>query len=411
MTMFRMTEDAKGKTLSIFYADGGSETIPETHVSFDAIFNKLVSGTATDEKVRELTNVLETVARKMSALSERVSVDGTNVYFDGDPLAGELTEVIKSLFAEGSANLKPLVNFLEKAKQNPSQKSVDDLYRWIKKGDLVIDPDGDIIAYKGVGKDKDGNSQSLHKGTAFVDGVEYTGHIPNRPGTVVSMPRSEVDPNEMVGCSTGLHAGTHDYAMTYLRWQNANRMILVKINPRDVVSVPTDEQDRKMRVSRYTVLSAIDLPDRLPTALYQHDLQSEDLDEDYDEEYDEENWYDEDEDWDEEAEAEEAEAMARVYDEPYEYFTSVLNATLIPVPQDEEEEEEDEDEEGDIYDALTDAEKALSFPNRYEAELAERKAQEEKEEVVLSDVLREALERFTKTDVVAKRDSNGRFVL
>lgn len=407
MTMFRMTEDVKGKTLSIFYADGGSETIPETHVSFDAIFNKLVSGTATDDKIRELTNVLETVARKMSALSERVSVDGTNVYFDGDPLAGELTEVIKSLFAEGSANLKPLVNFLEKAKQNPSQKSVDDLYRWIKNGDLVIDPDGDIIAYKGVGKDKDGNSQSLHKGTAFVDGVEFHGHIPNRPGTVVSMPRSEVDPNEMVGCSTGLHAGTHDYAVKYLRWQNANRMILVKINPRDVVSVPTDEADKKMRVSRYTVLSAIDLPDRLPTAVYQHDLQEEDLDDDYDEEYDEENWYDEDEEWDEEAEAEEAAAMARVYDEPYEYFTAVLN----PVTEEEPEEVEVEEEEGDIYDALSDAEKSQAYPLRFERELAERKAQEEAEKVALSDALREALNRFTKTDVVAKRDSNGRFVL
>jgi hypothetical protein len=402
-----MTEDVKGKTLSIFYADGGSDTIPETHVSFDAIFNKLVSGSATDDKIRELTNVLETVARKMSALSERVSVDGTNVYFDGDPLAGELTEVIKSLFAEGSANLKPLVNFLEKAKQNPSQKSVDDLYRWIKKGDLVIDPDGDIIAYKGVGKDKNGNSQSIHTGTAFVDGVEFTGHIPNRPGTVVSMPRSEVDPNEMVGCSTGLHAGTHDYALKYLGWQRESRMILVKINPRDVVSVPTDEQDKKMRVSRYTVLSAIDLPDRLTSAVYQHDLQEEDLDDDYEEEYDEENWYDEDEEWDEEAEAEEAEAMERAYNTPDTdpYWTAVFN------PVTEEEPEEEEEEEGDIYDALTDAEKSLAFPNRFEQELAARKAQEEAEEVVLSDVIREALQRFTKTDVVAKRDSSGRFVL
>jgi hypothetical protein len=297
------------------------------------------------------------------------------------------------------------VNFLEKAKQNPSQKSVDDLYRWIKNGDLVIDPDGDIIAYKGVGKDKNGNSQSIHTGSAFVDGVEFHGHIPNRPGTVVSMPRSEVDPNEMVGCSTGLHAGTHDYALKYLGWQRESRMILVKINPRDVVSVPTDEQDKKMRVSRYTVLSAIDLPDRLQTALYQHDLQEETLDDE--DEYDEENWYDEDEDWDEEAEAEEAAAMARVYDEAYQQPSfDFFNAVLNP-----EKEEDVDEEEGDIYDALTDAEKALAYPNRYEQELLARKAQEEQEEVVLSDVLREALERFTQTDVVAKRDSNGRFVL
>ena len=417
MTMFSLTEDAKGKSLALFYADGESDTIPETHVSFQSVVDLLFSGKATDTRVRELTAVLETVARKMSALSERVSIDGTDVYFDGDPLAGELTEVIKSLFAEGNTNFKPLVNFLEKCKQNPSQQSVDDLYRWIKKGDLVIDPDGDIIAYKGVGKDADGNPQSIHTGNAFVDGVEYNGHIPNRPGSVVSMARSLVVDDPHIGCSVGLHAGTHDYAMQYLGWQNETTLILVKINPRDVVSVPVDEQDRKMRVARYTVLTQIEA--RLKSAVYQPVLDGwdgEDDNEDDDDDY-EDDYYDEDEDWDEEDEAEEAEAMARVYDEPYEYFTAVLN----PETQDEEPEAAEENEgEGDIYDALSDAEKSQAYPNRFGQELAERMAQvaaqvaqeeEAENEAPLSDSLREALERFTNTDVPAKRDSNGRFIL
>jgi hypothetical protein len=370
--MFSLTEDAKGKSLALFYADGDSETIPETHVSFQPIIDLLFSGKATDEQVRDLTGVLETVARKMSALSERVSVDGKTVYFDGDPLAGELSEVIKSLFAEGNTNFKPLVNFLEKAKTNPSQQSVDDLYRWIRKGDLVIDADGDIIAYKGVGKDANGVSQSIHKGTAFVNGVEHTGHIPNAPGTVISMPRSEVDPNQMVGCSTGLHAGTYDYAMEFLRWNSETRLILVKINPRDVVSVPTDEQDRKMRVSRYSVLQQIEA--RLESAIYQPALGEDEEDEDYEEDY----------------------------DESYEDY-------------DEDEDYEDEDYGDDeAWDDYADWEKALLDPERYELELEERKAQEEVEEEPeedLSDSLRAALTRFTQTHIPAKRDSNGRFII
>lgn len=357
MTMFSLTEDSKGKSLAIFYADGDSETIPETHVSFNAIIEKLISGTATDEDVRDLTRVLETVARKMSSLSERVSVDGTNVYFDGDPLAGELSEVIKSLFAEGSTNFKPLVNFLEKCKQNPSQQSVDDLYRWIKKGDLVIDPDGDIVAYKGVGKDANGVSQSIHRGTAFVDGVEFTGNIPNAPGTVVSMPRSEVDPNQMVGCSTGLHAGTYDYAMQYLGWNRETRLILVKINPRDVVSVPTDEQDRKMRVSRYTVLSDIDVASRLESSIYQPTLPEPDETE---EDYFEEDDYDYEDDFLEDDEDEECDSDCSCWD-------------------DLEDEEEDEKEE----------EPAPS----------------------LADSLRDALGRFTPAaGRLMQRDSKGRFI-
>lgn len=269
--MFSLTEDAKGKSLAIFYADGESDTIPETHVSFKPIIEKLISGTATDEVVRELAGVLETVAKKMSALSERVSVDGKAVYFDGDPLRGEISDVIKAMFEEGrSLDFKPLVNFLEKAKTNPSLKSVDDLYRWISNGDLVIDPDGDIVAYKGVRVNADGVSESIHSGTAFVNGEEVTGYIPNKPGTIISMPRSEVNGNEQVACSTGLHAGTYSYANDFRRWESTNRLLLVKINPRDVVSVPTDSSAQKLRVSRYTVLSEID--QRLESHFYQPEL-------------------------------------------------------------------------------------------------------------------------------------------
>lgn len=376
MTMFSLTEDYKGKSLALFYADGDSETIPETHVSFQPIIDLLMSGKATDEEVRDLTDVLVTVARKMSALSERVSIDGTDVYFDGDPLAGELTEVIKSLFAEGNTNFRPLVNFLEKAKQNPSQKSVDDLYRWIKKGDLVIDPDGDIIAYKGVGKDKNGVSQSIHKGNAFVDGVEFHGHIPNAPGTVVSMARSVVVDDPHIGCSVGLHAGTYDYAMQYLGWQNETRLILVKINPRDVVSVPVDEQDRKMRVARYTVLTEIEA--RLKTAYFQPTLEEDETDEDYfdDDDYDyEEDLFEDDEYEDDEDDAEE------------EYPD---DETLAGLAEWERE--------------------LLGLPEK--AEEAPVADEEPEEELSLTEEIRAALERFSKlTDIPAKRDSNGRFVL
>lgn len=389
MTMFSLTEDVKGKSLALFYADGDSETIPETHVSFQPIIDLLISGKATDDEIRDLTRVLETVARKMSALSERVSIDGTDVYFDGDPLAGELTEVIKSLFAEGNTNFKPLVNFLEKCKQNPSQQSVDDLYRWIKKGDLVIDPDGDIIAYKGVGKDKDGNPQSIHKGNAFVDGIEVNGNIPNRPGSVVSMARSLVVDDPHIGCSVGLHAGTHDYAMQYLDWNNETTLILVKINPRDVVSVPVDEQDRKMRVARYTVLTQIEA--RLKSAVYQPAPDDSDH-----------PWY-ADDDEDETVE---------------DYFDA-----------DEYEDDEYEDDE-ESWEDFADWEKVLIDPERFEneqfeANLAaqtvvpvpvtapapEQEEEEDEEEASLSDELREALTRFTKNNFPAKRDSNGRFIL
>lgn len=336
MTMFSLTEDAKGKSLALFYADGDSETIPETHVSFKAIIEKLLSGT-TDEEVRELTQVLQTIVRKMASLSERVTVDGKELYFDGDPLRGEISDIIKKMFEDGKAlDFKPLVNFLEKAKTNPSLKSVDDLYRWIKKGDLVIDPDGDIVAYKGVSVRADGVSVSVHSGTAFVNGEEFTGQIPNVPGTIITMPRSEVNSNELIACSTGLHAGTFSYANSF-----AQRLILVKINPRDVVSVPKDSSDQKLRVSRYTVLSQID--GRLESVYYQPTLDEVDEEEEDDYDYDyEDNFLEDDENEDddtcycgcedEEDEEEETDEDQSFNDSAEEFFTSVLNKSVTVEP-------------------------------------------------------------------------------
>lgn len=358
MTMFSLTEDAKGQSLSIFYSDGESETIPETHVSFKAIIEKLISGKADDETIRDLTGVLKTVAKKMSALSERVSIDGKAVYFDGDPLRGEIADLIKKMFEEGrTLDFKPLVNFLEKASTNPSLKSIDDLYRWISNGDLVIDPDGDIVAYKGVRVNAEGFSESIHSGNAFVNGEEVHGYIPNRPGTVISMARSQVNDNEFAHCSYGLHAGTYAYANEFRSWQRGDttRLILVKINPRDVVSVPNDHSAQKMRVARYTVLSEIE--ERLAVAVYQ------------------------------------------------------------PEPEEADEDDFDGDEEAyskDSWDSFADWEKELLDPERAEREKAEATAEAEadtEDEKSLGEEIRDALGRFTKAaGKLMERDEKGRFI-
>ncbi|QFG12264.1 Hypothetical Protein OBI_RACECAR_166 [Arthrobacter phage Racecar] len=265
MTFFQISEDAKGKTLAIFFDNGDTETIPETHVSFKAIVDKWFNGTVVDSEIRELVQVRETLAKKLVSLSDRVTVDAGGVYFDGDELRGELTDLIKKMFEEGrTLDFKPLVNFLEKASTNPSLKSIDGLYRWVSNRDLVIDPDGDIIAYKGVELHADGKLYSFHSGTAFVNGEEITGKIPNVPGTVISMPRSTVDDGSYGYCSTGLHVGTHGFAKSFAGPRGS--MVLVKFNPRDVVAVPEEASSQKMRVCKYVVLA--ESGDRIETAVY-----------------------------------------------------------------------------------------------------------------------------------------------
>lgn len=254
MTAFSLSEDSKGKSLAIFYDDGDTVTIPESHVAFKSIVDLWFAGEATDEAVRTLADPMKTLGERMSQLSERVTIDGRNIYFDGDILRGELADVIKDLFENGKElDFKPLVNFLEKAMTNPGLQSIDQLYRWVKNGDLVITPTGDVVAYKGV-RIIDGDSYSSHYGEAWVNGEKITGQIPYPKGAIVTMPRAEVNADGQIGCSQGLHVGTYEYASGFAD----NRTLLIQFNPRDVVSVPNDCNFHKIRICRLVVLDATD---------------------------------------------------------------------------------------------------------------------------------------------------------
>jgi len=72
----------------------------------------------------------------------------------------------------------------------------------------------------------------------------------NKPGATISMPREKVDADRRNTCSRGLHVAAWDYAQGF----RGTRLLLVKVNPRDVVAVPPDYNEQKMRVCKYLVL-------------------------------------------------------------------------------------------------------------------------------------------------------------
>lgn len=263
MTTFQLTGDDKGQTLVIVYEDQDIVTVPDTHKNFDAIIDLWRSKDYEEEDIRKLVNNMHEIGKRLSAITERVSVAPYGVFFDGDPLRGELADFLLEMYNEERIeDFTAVANFLEKAATNPSIESIDALYQWITNGDLVITPNGDFVAYKGVKVGAGGQSMSITSGSAFVNGILHNGCIPNPDGAIITMPRSEVNANGSVGCSTGLHAGTYDYASGFAQ----GRLLIVQINPRDVVSVPNDCSFQKLRVSRYTVLSHIE--NKLESRLY-----------------------------------------------------------------------------------------------------------------------------------------------
>ncbi len=120
---------------------------------------------------------------------------------------------------------------------------------------------------------------------------KYSGTLNNKPGSKLRVPRQAVDDNRANQCSKGLHVGALDYVGWY--GSSGDKLIVVKVDPADVVSVPLDSHAQKCRTAAYEVLR--DFDGELTKALY--DAKAENA---YGEaEEDDDNWDFADDDHDE----------------------------------------------------------------------------------------------------------------
>jgi len=218
------------------------------HPHWSAIVTGLENG---DESVYDLFDVQSGLVTRLTSLSERVSYDGRNILFDGDVQSGPLADHLMRCLEAGVDDYLPVIKFWEKVAQNPDERSREQLFTWLRSHEFTITEEGDILGYKGVSVNSDGNYTSINtSGKAYVDGVLHSGAIPNLLGTEVSMPRSEVQNDPSVACHKGLHVGDWSYAYGFAR----GAVLEVHVNPRDVVSIPSDSSARKMRCCKYKVV-------------------------------------------------------------------------------------------------------------------------------------------------------------
>ena len=151
--------------------------------------------------------------------------------------------------------------------------------RWCGSSKFTIAHDGDIIAYKSLNDD----FTSSFSGPAIVNGVSMNGHVPNLPGSVIELPRDQINFDPAQTCSFGLHAATFSFAESFTR----GPVVKLKINPRDVVSVPVDASGEKMRVCRYLVVEQV--REALPAIVdpYEYEEEEDDYEDRYEEDYEE----------------------------------------------------------------------------------------------------------------------------
>lgn len=239
-------EDTGTQNIVVFVPGAEAATCDDSHPNFDTIVAAVEDGAPIDEII-ELFDVSETVSKRFESLSDRVSVANGRIYLDGDEVENALTRQVVRFLDEGLSDWLPLVHFFENVQANPEPHSREQLFEWLNRHDFAITNDGNFIAYKGLTADY----KSTRSGPGIVNGEAVDGQLDNSVGNVVEIARSVVHHDPSQGCASGLHVGTYEFAKN---WGRGGQFVKVSVNPRDVVSVPTDSNAQKVRVCRYTVL-------------------------------------------------------------------------------------------------------------------------------------------------------------
>jgi hypothetical protein len=172
----------------------------------------------------------------VNASNGKVDVKNGNVLYKGKVIHNSVTKRILNLIGT-DLPFEPMVKFLENLMQNPSETSVEELYGFLEANNLPITSDGAFLAYKRVRDD-------------YKD--VYTGTIDNSIGKTIKMERNLVNADRNQTCSYGYHACSVNYLSQFSA--GSGHIMIVKIKPADVVSVPIDYNNSKLRCCCYEVV-------------------------------------------------------------------------------------------------------------------------------------------------------------
>jgi hypothetical protein len=215
--------------------EGKAHTIQVDHPNWDAAIEALKS-----EDADKLASLLDLAKAVKDYVDGNVEIKDGAVIRGGEVVHNVVVDKILD-FMRKDLPFVPLLRFLDKLMENPSRRAVNELYTFLEHKNMPLTSEGNFVAYKGVTTD-------------FKD--HYSRKFDNSVGCVLEMRRNAVCDNADQGCSAGFHAGSYEYAKGYAH--NGGNLMLVEIDPSDVVSVPTDCSCQKLRTAKYKVVAHVE---------------------------------------------------------------------------------------------------------------------------------------------------------
>lgn len=221
------------KNITMFIG-GEMEVLNDEHPNFNRIVKCLE-----DEKWDDVFPLLDLRAGIASLVYKQLEFKNDTLYHNGKELHGALVDFIINMVQSGERDVQPFMRFLHKLLKNPSERAQQELYGFLASGKIPINDKGNILTYKRIRED-------------WTDC--HSGKFDNSVGNVVSMERSQVVDNQNITCAQGLHVCSYSYLSSF----GGGRTVICEVNPKDVVSIPTDYKNAKMRCCKYTVLKEVE---------------------------------------------------------------------------------------------------------------------------------------------------------
>ena len=284
---YQLTENS----LTIFW-DGKPYTLRKDHPNF-----ALAKQAILEARYDDLGDLIDIAKAVENFVEGDIEVKDEVVYYKGHRLHGVVVDKLIEMLRAGMKDSAPLTNFITRLQSNPSANSVNELYSFMSYKSLANTPEGKILGYKGV--QSDFWSTTGNADTIVLQGETNDRHqILNEVGATIEVARRCVDDNKDNHCSFGLHVGSYVYAN---EWSGeGGRLLVVEFDPADAVSVPTDCNFQKLRVSKYKVISDItDTRKELNKPVYEANKPIYGSDDDYDLDYEDEDsdYVDEEDDY------------------------------------------------------------------------------------------------------------------
>lgn len=220
--------------------DGKATVINQEHVNYKQIETMVKESNPDWKAIEKLLNVKQTV---LDYCGKSLNIEnGVFTYTNSEGTKVSLTnhaliDKIMDAYREGR-DYNHFIAFLDNLVQNPSKDAIEELFLFLQANELPLTDDGHFLAYKRV----NGNFKDCYSNT-----------FDNSVGSVVKMDRSKCNANRHETCSSGLHFCSRGYLGSF----SGENIVVAKINPKDVVSIPDDYNNSKGRCCEYQVIACI----------------------------------------------------------------------------------------------------------------------------------------------------------